>query len=285
MVGRSTASLTSLPTKIKISMNALRIAVLCAFALSVAVTTLSIIRTQTITCEIDGHQSHELRLLHITHVILLLLTFILLALYLIKSADIASLAAYREMRLRLTVDDSAGFIEHVPKGSPILNVCVGALAKKGIFVKSEHALTSLSMLKSLAVSGNSESREGYVKTKTTLADMGIELIETDESCPLKLALMPYMPETAHNYDFIFTGDKITHVLAAVHISRVYAKYTKYSILLFFCTIAAVSALLIFGQYTYAGAIIAFRAASWVLIVRRIERKTGRLTFQAISRYK
>ena len=272
MAGRNTVSLTVILAKLKISMAALRAAVLAMFAVSVVVTAWSMLSVH----------SH---LLHIAHVALISLTFLLIALYLYKSAVLASHAVYREMRLRLTVDSSAGFIEHVPSGSPVLNACVGALARNGIYVRSELSLKSLARLGIIAVAGNYESREGYIATAATLSDMGVELSADVDSCPIKLKLGQFSPEAVPDYDFVLTHDKIAYILAAVYISRVYVRFALYGRLLSICALAAAVALPVFGYITYAAAAIAFLSASRILLVRRIERRTARLTFVSVVKYK
>ena len=271
MVGKNTVNLTNIPARIlsKLNMTALRIAVLSAFALSVAVTVWSMMAAHN-------------HILHISHVVLATLTFLLIALYLHKSAEIVSLMIHRNLRFSLTVDSSAGFIEYSPKGAPVFNACVGALAKLGIFVKSASSMSAVAKLENIAVDGNSESREGYGATLSTLADMGLALSNDTDVCPVKIALRSFEPEGAGEFDFVLTQDKIAHVLAVVYISRLFVKYSRITLILRWCALAVAAALLVFRQPTYAAAAIALLFASGVIIVHRIIRKTARMTFKSVT---
>ena len=250
-------------------MKALRAAVLIMFSVSVAI---------TVWMMLTMHN----HVLHITHITLITVTFLLIALYLHKSAEIASLTVYRELRLRLTVDQSAGFIEYLSSGVPIFNTCAGALAKKGIFVKSAGSMTALAKLDSIAVTGNSDTREGYNVTRDTLNDMKVKLSDDTDACPVKLILGQFAPETSPAYDFVLTQNKITHVLAAVYISRLYVRVLKLAWILLLCAIVIAAALIVFGLYTYAAASFALWSAFEVISVHRIVRKTARLTFKSVA---
>ena len=253
----------------KNGMAALRAAVLSLFAISVAVTVWSMLTMHN-------------HILHIAHIAMISLTFLLLAVYLYKSAEIASLTVYRELRLRATVDKNAGFVDYLPNGAPILNACAGALAKKGICARSADVMTALAKLDVIAVTGNSESREGYVVTVETLSAMGIRLSDDTDSCPVRIILGPFDPETGKDFDFVLTHDKITHVLIAVYVSRLFVKTRRLALILLCCAIAAAIALSVFGLYTYAAAAFALWSASEIINVSRIVRKTARLTFNSVA---
>ena len=261
-----------MPAKSKINMKALRIVVLSMFVLSVAVTTWSLL----------AMHSHYHHILNMTHVVMITLTFLLIAFYLYKSAELASLIVYRELSLRLSVDPSVGYIEYMPGGAPVFCACAGALAKKGIYVKSPGAMAALAGLKRIAITGNSESREGYIATEHTLEEMGVEFSDDTGSCPVKLMLGRFDADAYKEYDFILTNDKIAFVLAAIYISRLYVRFLRFSRVLLICALAAAVVLSIFKQFTFAGAAIAFWAASELLIVRMAETKTKRLTFKSVS---
>lgn len=272
MDGKSIANSTIMQVKPGIDMNALRISVLTAFFLSVTITVWSML-------------SKHIHILHIVHVLLISLTLLLIALYLHKSAKIASLMVFRELRQRLTVDKSAEFGMYLPTGSSIFNACVGALAKKDIYVRSSSSFIALARLKAIGIPGGAESRAGYNITKTTLADMGIALINGTDLCTVKFSLGEFNPTTAHDYDFILTQNRITHILAAVFISKVYVRFSLYLKILFISAVAATAALAAFSQFTYAAATIALFAAGEIFLVRKIEQRTARLTFQSVTRYK
>ena len=258
-----------MPVKLRINMKALRIAVLLAFALSVAITVWSLLTMRN-------------HVLHVAHVVLITLTFLLIALYLYKSAEIASLMADRELRLRMTVDPGVCFIERIPGGAPIFNACAGALARKGIFVKSSSSMRALAGLKSIAAAGNSESRAGYAITRDTLNGMGTKLSNDTAACPVKIILGSFDPETGPEFDFVLTQDKITHVLIAVFISRLYVRIRLISLVILCCALVAAITLAALGQYTYAAASIAIWSASEILCVHRVIRKTARITFKSVT---
>jgi cation transport ATPase len=236
---------------------------LVAFALSVIFTVWMLLA--------HNHMHH---VLHIVHVTLITLTFLLIALYLMKSAEIASLAAYRELRRRLAVDRSVALIEYLPEEAPIFNACAGALAKSGIYVKSPAALKTLSALKTVAADGNSPEREGYEITKQTLWRMGVELSDDTEGAPISIVLGELDP----GCDIVITQNKITQLLKAVYISRLYVACLKFTRLFLSGAALAAAILLAFGMITYAAAAITLWSATVVLTVKRIERRTTRMTF-------
>ena len=257
-------------------MTVLRVAVLSSFVFSVAVTVWMLLSKHS-------HTMHS-HTLHILHVILATLTFLLIAVYLLKSADMASLIVHRELRQRMTVDAGAGFIEHVRKGTPVFNACAGALAKHGIFVNSPAALSMLSKLRTVAVEGNSASREGYAATESTLAKIGVRLSDDMNECPLRIVLGEFDPNAEAHGDFILTSDKVTHILIALFVSRVYKKYTVYSLLLLICALAAAVVLAVLNLVMYSAAAIAVWSACEVILIRQIERRTTRLSFDAVVKY-
>jgi len=247
-------------------MKALRIAVLSMFTAAAAVTVWSMLE-------------HHNMALHYTHVVLITLTFLLIALYLHKSAEMASLIAYRELYNRMTVDSDYDFIEFMPRGAPVFTACAGALAKKAIYVKSKSAMIALAGLTSIAITGNSESRDGYRATMEALGDIGVRFSDDTASCPVKLMLGKFNTESYSEYDFILTTDKVAYVLAAVYISRLYVRMSRLSLVLLICALAALAVLSAFGQFPFAGAAAALWAASEVMIVHRIGEKTKRITFK------
>lgn len=267
-------------------MRALRVVVLALFALSVAITLWSVLASGSETHNAHGSVGAGIAMLthvlHVAHVVLIVLTFLLIALYLLKSADIASLTLYRELKLRMTVDPDAGLIEFIPTGAPIFNACAGALAKKGIYVRSMAALTTLAKLKTVYAEGNSNSREGYDITVATLDLMGIKLSDNADSCPLRLLLGPFDPKKSTEYDFVLSNNKVTHILAAVFFSRVFARFSVISLIVLSCAIIAAVVLSVFMQFTFAAAAIALWSASEVLIIHRIARRTARLSFKTVS---
>ena len=223
-------------------------------------------------------------MLHITHIALISITFLLIALYLYKSALIASHAAYREMRLRLTVDPSAEFIERVPNGGTIFNACAGAAAKMGIYVQSAKSLKALAKVKTVAADGSSASREGYSMTEKTLSEMGIEISDDTASCLVKMKLGHFCSEDDVEFDFVLTKDKIAHILAIVYISRAYVRFTKYAFIVMLFAIALAALMLILGQFTYAAAAIAIWSGTRIMLVRQIELKTTKMTFKSVTKY-
>ena len=257
-------------SKNSLLMTVLRVAVLSSFVLSVAVTVWILL-------------THN-HMLHILHVILASLTFLLIAVYLLKSAELASLIVHRELRQRMTVDAGTGFIEHVWKGTPVFNACAGVLAKHGIFVKSAAALAGLSKLRTVAIEGNSLSREGYAVTKSTLTKIGVGLSADTSECPVKIVLGEFDPNAEAQGDFVLTSDKITHILIALFVSRVYKKYMVYSLILLIFALAAAAVLAVLNLVMYSAAAIAVWSACEVILIRQIERRTTRLSFDSIVKY-
>lgn len=251
-----------------LSIGALRIAVLAVFFLSVAVTALSLL----------FRHNH---LLHIAHLTTATLTFLLIALYLIESADIASLRLSRELRLRGTVDAGYEFAGYIRAGSPLYNMCAGVLAKNGVYPGGAAAMSALAKCRTVAAAGNSASRQGYAVTKATLEKMGLTLSDNLDDCPVKIVLGPFDPVESPAADFTLTRDRITHLLTAVYISRIYVKYVRLTRILLFIALTAAAALLVLGQIPYAGAAIALWPAAEIMILRHIERTTARLSFQSV----
>ena len=255
----------------KLNMTALRVAVLSSFVLSVSVTVWSMLSKHNHT-------------LHLMHIVLATLTFLLIALYLLKSADIASMMVHRELRLRMTVDRSVGFIEYIGRGTPIFNSCAGALAKHGIFAGGAKAMSALAKARTVAAAGNSESREGYGATESTLAQMGVRLSGDTAECPVRMTLGAFDPDNEKQGDFVLTSDKVAHILIAVYVSRLYARYTLYSRLTLILALAGAATLVVFNLTMYSAAAIAVWSALEVILIRQIERKTTRLTFSKILDY-
>ena len=332
-------------------MIALRAAVMSSFSLTVAVTVWSLVERGN-------------RTLQIVHTAIATLMFLLIALYLYKSAHMASLMVHRELRVRMTVDPDAGFIEYVKRGTVLFNACAGALAKSGIYVKDARSLTDLASAMVIAAEGNSVSREGYGITKSTLAQIGIGLSDDPSDCPVRIVLgkfvaagiSPYAPVNADSSsrsceadgvdgmqreagsvdgmqreagsvdgtqreadgvdgkqreagsvdgtqreadsvdgtqreadanafpceaDFALTSDKVTHVLTAYYMSRIYAKYIRYARASLICALAAAAALLFFRQIMYSAAVFAVWTAFLLILVRQVEKRTTRMTFAMI----
>ena len=290
-------------------MSKLRIVVIVMFFLSVAITVWSLLPLSEggenygvtdsgatydeATIFDDKHSSSsilgfahsggtQMSALHIAHIAMVTLTFLLIAFYLVKSAQIASLRIYRELRLRMTVDPSAAFVEHLPTGDVVLNTCVGMMAKKSIFVMNAGAMERLAKIKSISPQGSIKSREGYEITKATLAEMGVELSDTRDGSEVKIAFGPFELPDNRFADFVLINNRITHLLTAVYISRMYVKYRKISKILLSAAIVCVLTLFILEQFTYAGAVVAFWAASGVIVVRQIENKTSKLSFKSVT---
>ena len=258
-----------MPVKPNIYMKALRIAVLFMFATSVAVTVWSMLR-------------HHDMALHYAHVVLITLTFLLIALYLHKSAEMASLMAYRELHNRMKVDPDYDFIEYMPTGAPVFTACAGALARKAIYVKSKNAMVALTKLIDIAITGNSDAREGYGATMEALGDIGVRFSVDTASCPVKILLGEFDVESYSEYDFILTNDKVAYILAAVYICKLYVRFSRLSNAILICAIAAVIALSVIDQFPFAGAAAALWAASELLIVHQIGEKTKSITFKSLS---
>jgi cation transport ATPase len=307
--------------------------IIAAFTLSVAVTALMLTLTH-------GHR------LHVAHVVIATALFLLIAVYLRKSAQLASTAPLRELRERFAADETLavgevavvkpnsvipcdgeiisgetrvdesqlsgaralvqksvgdrvyrGTINHggglevrvaaplcvvaeaVTVGQlPCFNVCAGVLAKSGIFVRDSGALTALAGAKTLAVRGNSPEREGYAATRDALEKMGITLVD-GESDAITLCDFRDFDGSA---DAMLTHNKITHALKAVYIARVFAKAARLAAIRAAVAVIAAAALTAFGQFMFAGMVAAIWAAFEVLDVRRLERKTARLSFEKVT---
>ena len=252
----------------RIGIKTLRVAILVLFTLSVAVTVWSML------------SAHN-HMLHMTHIALVTTTFLLIALYLAASAKIASLRVYRELRQRIAVDPDVGFAAYLPSGAPVLNVCVGTLAKYGIFVRYADDMVSLAKSQTVAAEGNAPGREGYAATKETLEKMGLTLSDETGDCLVRIVLGPFVPTDGDLAGFVLTRDRIAYLLAAVYISRLYLRYTRLSRALLACAVVVAVVLAVTGRFTYAGAALALWSASEVMIVRRIETLTTRLTFASV----
>ena len=252
-------------------MRALRVSVLTSFSASLAVTVWSMLATHN-------------HVLHILHVILVSLTFLQIAVYLLKSAEIASLRNYRELCLRMTVDPDAAFIGSVRTGSPVFNACAGALAKYGIYVRQPDSMKTLEERRIIAAEGNSPSREGYEIARSTLTKIGFVFSDDPGDCPVSIFIGPFEYEHRETADFVLVCNKAAHLLTAAYISRVYLRHTKYDRILLIAACLCAAALLFFKQFPYAAAALAAGAAAEVYLVRHIERLTARLSFDSITRY-
>jgi hypothetical protein len=288
-------------------------------------------------------------ILHIAHEALSTLTFLLIALYLRKSAVIASLVTIKELRSRFEPDETltegasvtvnpnsvvrcdgivlsgttridesplSGIRELVSKspGDMIyrgsinhdgevelrvtaslmlvsdavqtnsrraaFNLCAGALAKSGIFVKDEHTFNALADAKTLNIIGNSPEREGYAVTKETLAKMGITLSDNNVG-DLKIVLCGFRDFNVAA-DIAITHNKVTHILKAAYIAKVYMRDRWYRAIAGIVFLLAALALIFFHQVMFAGMAVALWSVLGVLDIRRLDRKTDKLSFEKVS---
>ena len=244
-----------------------------SFVLTVAITVWSLTETH-------DHALHHA--LHTGHVALATLTFLLISLYLLLSAELASLMLHREMTVRMTVDPGASFAEHIKKGTILFNACAGALAKNGVLVNSARSLSSLAKQNVIAAAGNSTAREGYSVTKSTFEQIGVRLSDDVDACGVRIILGGSDPEIVSSADFIVTSDKITHVLLVYYISRIFVRYVLYNRVLMVLALLAAAALIFFGQIVYSAAVVALFSACEVILVRQIEKRTTRVSFAMIT---
>ncbi|MDR0915986.1 MAG: hypothetical protein LBN02_02215 [Oscillospiraceae bacterium] len=319
-------------------MRAFRITVIGSFALSVAVTALSL----TVF-----HHDH---MWHTAHVIITTLMFLLIAAYLRKSAQIASLAAARELHERFARDESvkSGDIVTIKPNTPIridgeiisgstrvdesalsgarelvekrvgdtvyrgsinhggeirvrivenfrvsaapslrgsssaFNVCTGALAKSGIVVRPDNLL-DLAKAKTLSPQGNLHEREGYAATRDTLAKMGVTLADSGGYADIALCDFTKLNQDLRSGDILITHNKITHVLKAVYVARVYAGAVRYTKILAWATFVVFCVLCAFRQFTFAGMAVAVWDALGVLEVRRLDRACAKLSFVKVAK--
>ena len=272
MAGKITASLTAMLTNIKINMRILRTAILAVFVLSIAVTALAMVAAHN-------------PMLHMAHVVLISLTFLLIALYLVRSAEIASLRDKRELTLRIAMNPELAFVAHILSESPLFNVCAGVMAKYGVYIRSAQAMSALASCNCVAVEGDVSAREGYAATKATLEKMGVTLSDDASVCPVRITLGPFMPGLESEADIALTRDKIAYLLVVTYVSRLYARYSLLSRVLLICSVLCVAGMIAASQFTYAAMIVALWPASTLLIIRRIERLTERLTFNSVANLK
>ncbi|MDR0859334.1 MAG: hypothetical protein LBN97_09925 [Oscillospiraceae bacterium] len=306
-------------------MKIFRIVIFAVFALSVAV-----------TLAVVFFHMHEL---HMAHELLATLTFFLIAVYLLESAELASLAALRELRERFAYDASMTIVK--PKGivhcdgvvtagnskldesalsgvrtltdkvpgdtvyrasvnhggeltlrlnAPLkvvsdavrkdslgFNVCAGMLAKSGIYVKNREVLAKLAKAKTLEISGNSPLREGFTVTEETLRKMGVTLSENG----FKVVLCDFR-DFDDSQDVVITHNKVTHVLKALYIARVYAKDLLRTRLLTLTAALVFTALILLRQPMFAGMTVALWSVMCVLSVRRLDRKAAKLSFEKVT---
>jgi len=259
-------------TNIKINMHLLRSSIFAVFVLSIAVTVLSMV---------SAHNP----MLHLAHVVLISLTFLLIALYLLKSAEIASLRNSRELTLRIAMNPELAFVAHIPSESPLFNVCAGVMAKYGVYIRSAQAMSALASCNCVAVEGDVSAREGYAATKATLEKMGVTLSDDASVCPVRITLGPFMPGLESEADIALTRDKIAYLLVVTYVSRLYARYSLLSRVLLICSVLCVAGMIAASQFTYAAMIVALWSTTTLLIVRRIERMTERLTFDSVASQK
>ncbi|MDR2531008.1 MAG: hypothetical protein LBC65_05675 [Oscillospiraceae bacterium] len=252
----------------------LRVAVFADFALFTTATAASVFASSRFASTQLQSLAHAL---HIAHELFGALFFVMLFVYLLISADIASKTAYRELKLRAAVDPKFEFIHQVPTSIPTFNVCAGALARSGIYVRSVVALTELGRCKTVAAKGNYPQREGYAITAETLAKIGVALSDDVKDCTVKITLGEVEP----HFDFAITQNKITHLLKCVHIARVYRKYSLLSVLILLGLGVAFFTMTVleWGVYRYAATTLI--GAVQIRFVRKIEDAASKLTFAKI----
>ena len=245
---------------------------MAVFVLSAVVTALSML------------SAHN-HMLHMAHVVLISLTFLLIAQYLVRSAAIASLRDKRELTLRMAMNPELEFVAYIPSGSPLFNACAGAMARYGIYIRSAQAMSALAKCNCVAVEGNALAREGYAATKATLEKMGMMLSDEASACPVRITLGPFKPLFGSEVDIALTRDKIAYLLVATYVSRLYARYTLLSRVLLVCSALCVVVMTAASLFTYAAMVVALWSTTTLLIVRRIERLTERLTFDSVESLK
>ncbi|MDR0936197.1 MAG: hypothetical protein LBM98_05885 [Oscillospiraceae bacterium] len=167
----------------------------------------------------------------------------------------------------------------VPIKNPGFNVCAGALAKSGIYVKNPDVLLKLAGASTLAPIGNTPTREGYALTLEALRKMGVTLSERNSDVTIALCNFREFDESV---DVTITHDKITHVLKTVFIARVFKWDLFYRIIACVAALFAAVVLTAFAQYMFAGLAIALWSMLGVLDVRRLDRKVAKLSFEKVT---
>jgi hypothetical protein len=130
---------------------------------------------------------HHNHVLHIAHLVLVVLTFTLIALYLQLSCISA------------------------------LKYAVNTVMSKSDIECSLTALIKCAGLKTLAAEGNYPDREGYDITKSVFSQLGITLSNNANDCELRIVL------GEGDGDIILKQNKITHLLKVYYIARVYSE--------------------------------------------------------------
>jgi cation transport ATPase len=182
--------------------------------------------------------------------------------------------------LRVCVTDPLRLVsDTVITGSPMFNVCAGALAKSGIYVRSSNVLIALAKAKTLAPLGNSPEREGYEVTHNALMKLGVELTETNDS-GLRIVLCNY-DDFKGSADVEITHNKITHLLKAVYTAQMYYRYIVGIRWSAAAAIAAIALLAGTGQIMFAAMTLAVWQAVYVLAIRQLDRKTSKLSIEKI----
>ena len=268
--GTSTVNWISLRAKLSLSLGILRIMILVSFALGILMTALHILSMHENALMPAMHVSH------ILHVILISITFFLLAIYLYLSACIASERYFRELKNRLSVDPTVAYIEDMHAAEPIYNIFAGLLANKGIIIGSPYALRSVAFMDRLYIEGNSPLRSGYSKTLESLRKMGMTFSDQELVGSVRIALGPYAGNKSA--DIVITENRIAHALFLVYVSRFYVRYKRILQSLFLIAFIGAVCMVILGMYTYIFAFFAVWAGIYILFVRRAEIVTAKPTF-------
>ncbi len=248
--------------------------ILASFALGILSTVLHILSMHVHMLMPAMHISH------ILHVILISITFFLLAIYLYLSACIASERYFRDLKNRLTVDSTVAYIEDMPAAEPIYNIFAGLLANKGIFIGFPNALRSVAFLDCLYIEGNSPSRSGYLRTLDALRKMGLTFSDQESADSVRIALGPYASNKSA--DIVITENRIAHVLLLVFVSRSYVRYKRILQFLFFIACMGAVCMVILEMYTYIFAFFAVWSGIYILLVRRAEIITAKPTFSRME---
>ena len=272
--GTSTVNWTSLKAELIRSAGVIRILILACFSLGILMTALHILSMHIHALMPVMHVSHVL------HVILISVTFFLLAVYLYLSAGIASERHFRDLRMRLTVDPSVSYIRDLTTAEPVYNIFAGILAAKGIVVRSADTLRSVAFADSLFVAGNAPARSGYSRTLESLGRMGMTFSDREDGSPVRIALGPY--EDNRDADAVITEDRIAHVLFLVFAARLFVRYKRSVQILFCAACAGAVCMAVLGLYTYIFAFFAVWSGFYILLVRRAEIVTAKPTFAGME---
>jgi cation transport ATPase len=165
------------------------------------------------------------------------------------------------------------------KKSDAFNVCAGALAKSGIYVKSPEVLLKLAKASTLAPLDNSPEREGFNVTREALRTMSITLSDSGSDVSIVLCDFRDFDDSA---EIAITHNKITHVLKAVYIARVFARDLLYSKIAYTAALFTLIILVMCKQFMFIGLTVALLSMFDVLDVRRLDRKVAKLSFEKVT---